>query len=84
MSKKHQYKETKDEDGEQLDPFFEMLQVLDVEQLIRFRRRLEMVGRKKMVAILTDEIKERDEKDKAEGQARQVQIKAEKAPKTAK
>lgn len=43
----------------ELNPFAEMLRVMDIEHLIRFRRRLEKVGRKRMVEILTDEIKER-------------------------
>ena len=68
MSKKHQYEATKDENGEKLDPFYEMIQVFEVEHLIRFRRRLEKVGRKKMVAILTSEIEERDAKEKAEAE----------------
>jgi hypothetical protein len=68
MSKKNQYKTDKDEHGEPLDPFFEMLEILEVEHLLRFRRRLEKVGRKRMVAILTEEIKEREAKEKAEVQ----------------
>jgi hypothetical protein len=68
MSKKNQYKTENDENGEPLDPFFEMLQILDVEHLIRFRRRLEKVGRKKMVSILTSEIKEREAKEKADSE----------------
>jgi hypothetical protein len=51
---------TSDENGEPLNPFAEMLRVLDVEYLIRIRRRLEKVGRKRMVEILTDEIEERE------------------------
>jgi hypothetical protein len=42
-----------------MNPFAEMLRVMDIEYLIRFRRRLEKVGRKRMVEILTDEIEER-------------------------
>jgi hypothetical protein len=45
-----------DENGEPMNPFAEMLRVMDVEWLIRFRRRLEKVGRKRMVEILTEEI----------------------------
>jgi hypothetical protein len=52
------------EDGQ--NPFAEMLRIMDVEQLIRFRKRLEMVGRKRMVEILTDEIEEREALEKAE------------------
>lgn len=51
---------TKDEDGNRMDPFQEMLHVMEVEHLIRFRRRLEKVGRKQMVAILTEEIELRE------------------------
>jgi hypothetical protein len=52
------------EDGQ--NPFAEMLRVMDVEQLIRFRKRLQMVGRKRMVEILTDEIEEREALEKQE------------------
>jgi hypothetical protein len=51
------------EDGQ--NPFAEILAVMDIEQLIRFRKRLEKVGRKRMVAILTDEIQEREALEKA-------------------
>jgi hypothetical protein len=52
------------EDGQ--NPFAEMLGVMDTELLIRFRRRLEKIGRKRMVALLTEEIEEREglEKEK--------------------
>ena len=50
----------KDENGNKMDPFDEMLKVMSTEHLIRFRRRLEKIGRKQMVEILTEEIKERD------------------------
>jgi hypothetical protein len=46
------------EDGQ--EPFAEMLAVMDVEQLIRFRHRLGKVGRKRMVKILSEEIAERE------------------------
>jgi hypothetical protein len=59
MSKKHQYQKDNDEHGEHLDPFFEMLEILDTEHLLRFCKRLEKVGRKRMVEILTKEIEER-------------------------
>jgi hypothetical protein len=49
---------------EAINPFAEMLRVMDVEHLIRFRRRLEKVGRKRMVEILTDEIEEREALEK--------------------
>jgi hypothetical protein len=54
------------EDGQ--DPFAEMLGVMDVENLIRFRVRLKKIGRKKMVKLLTEEIEDREktEKDEAE------------------
>lgn len=52
------------EDGQ--DPFAEMLGVMDVEQLIRFRVRLNKVGRKKMVKILTEEIEDREKTEKKE------------------
>jgi hypothetical protein len=69
MSKKHQFQNENDEHGEKLDPFHEMLQVLDVENLLRFRKRLEKVGRKRMVQILSEEIAERDHQAKAEAKA---------------
>lgn len=46
------------EDGQ--DPFAEILQVCDVELLIRFRKRLEKIGRKRMVKLLTEEIEDRE------------------------
>jgi hypothetical protein len=52
------------EDGQ--NPFAEILHVMDLEQLIRFRRRLEKVGRKRMVEILSDEIQEREALEKEE------------------
>ena len=55
----------KDENGDPMNPFAEMLRVMDIEQLIRFRKRLEKVGRKRMVEILTDEIEEREGIEKA-------------------
>lgn len=58
-------KQDKDENGQDMNPFAEMLRVMDVEHLIRFRRRLEKVGRKRMVEILTDEIEERELIEKA-------------------
>jgi len=56
------------EDGQ--NPFAEILHVMDIEQLIRFRQRLNKIGRKRMVEILTDEIQEREatEKDEAKKQ----------------
>jgi hypothetical protein len=54
------------EDGQ--NPFAEMLAVMDIEQLIRFRQRLQKVGRKRMVEILTDEIQEREGIEKAEAE----------------
>ena len=77
MSKKHQFKGANDEHGEALDPFYEMLEILDTEHLLRFRHRLERVGRKKMVEILTAEIDERDEEEKKQHKAEQAQLKKE-------
>jgi len=78
MSKKHQFKDTTDEHGETLDPFHEVLEVYDTEHLIRLRKKLEMVGRKKMVEILTTEIDDRDKADKARAKAEHEQIQEEK------
>jgi hypothetical protein len=52
------------EDGQ--NPFAEMLHVMDLEQLIRFRWRLNKIGRKQMVQILTAEIEEREALEKEE------------------
>jgi hypothetical protein len=49
-----------------MNPFAETLRVVDLEWLIRLRRRLEKVGRKRMVEILTDEIEERKALEKQE------------------
>lgn len=46
-----------------MDPFEEMLRVMDYEYLLRFRRRLEKVGRKRMVEILSEEIAMRKEQE---------------------
>jgi hypothetical protein len=62
--KKQKPDKTTDENGEPMNPFAEMLRVMDIEYLIRFRRRLEKVGRKRMVEILTDEIEERQALEK--------------------
>lgn len=43
------------------DPFVELLEVMDPEHLIRFRRRLEKKGKTRLVRILTEEIKRREE-----------------------
>jgi hypothetical protein len=56
------------EDGQ--DPFAEMLGVMDVEQLIRFRVRLKKIGRKQMVKLLSEEIEEREKTEKEEAAAR--------------
>ena len=40
------------------DPFIEVVNVLDVEQLMRIRYRLEKIGRKKMVKLLSEVIKQ--------------------------
>ena len=52
------------EDGQ--DPFAEMLSVMDVENLIRFRVRLKKIGRKEMVKILSEEIEDREKTEKEE------------------
>jgi hypothetical protein len=57
--KKHKDDYT-DDNGDPVNPFAEMLKVMDVEQLIRFRQRLKKIGRKRMCEILTDEIEERE------------------------
>jgi hypothetical protein len=61
---------TKDEDGKPMDPFAEMLAIMDVEHLIRFRRRLERVGRKQMVKILSEEIERRDDAEREEARTK--------------
>jgi hypothetical protein len=43
-----------------------MLQVMNTEQLIRFRWRLQKNGRKRMVEILTEEINKREALEKQE------------------
>jgi hypothetical protein len=64
-------KHNKIPDGDDAQNLFgEMLRVMDVEHLIRFRKRLEMVGRKRMVEILTDEIEEREGIEKEEHEAK--------------
>jgi hypothetical protein len=64
--KKQKPDQANDENGEPMNPFAEMLRVMDIEYLIRFRRRLEKVGRKRMVEILSDEIEDRKELEKEE------------------
>jgi hypothetical protein len=56
----HNHETDQDEQGHPLNPFAEILCVMDTEHLIRLRRRLEEVGKKRMVEILTDEIEERE------------------------
>jgi hypothetical protein len=46
------------EDGQ--EPFAEILAVMDLEELIRFRHRLGKIGRKRMVKMLSEEIAERE------------------------
>ena len=53
-----------DENGNKMDPFEEMLHIMDYELLLRFRKRLEKVGRKRMVEILSEEIEERKEEER--------------------
>ena len=62
------YKIPEGEDGQ--EPFAEMLAVMDTEHLIRLRYRLNKIGRKKMVKILTEEIEEREKKEQEEANAR--------------
>jgi hypothetical protein len=45
--------------NEDINPFAEMLRVMDIPELIRFRARFKKTGRLRMVEILTDEIEER-------------------------
>jgi hypothetical protein len=70
--KKQKPDKSTDENGEPMNPFAEMLRVMDIEYLIRFRRRLEKVGRKRMVEILTDEIEERQALEKEQRNANRV------------
>jgi hypothetical protein len=48
-----------DENGNPLNAFGQMLAVIDVEDLIMFRRKLKEVGKRRMVKILTEEIEKR-------------------------
>jgi hypothetical protein len=70
--KKQKPDQANDENGEPMNPFGEMLRVMDIELLIRFRRRLEKVGRKRMVEILSDEIEERKALEKEQRNADRV------------
>jgi hypothetical protein len=65
-----------DENGKPLNPFGQILAVMDTEHLIRFRRRLEKVGKRRMVEILTDEIEEREQLAKKEAKQRREELKA--------
>lgn len=66
-------KSIESDQDEPIDKFGEILAVMDIEQLIRFRKRLEMAGRKKMVEILTFEIKAREAQERQkEALARQM------------
>jgi hypothetical protein len=51
---------TTDENGKPMNAFEEILKVSDTELLIRFRHRLNRIGRKRMVELLTEEIKKRE------------------------
>ena len=55
-----------------LNLFAELLRVMNFEDLLRCRRRLENAGRTRMVEILTDEIEEREAIDKATATARKA------------
>jgi hypothetical protein len=63
--KKHKNDHT-DDNGDPVNAFGEMLAVMDIEQLIRFRHRLKKIGRKRMCEILSDEIEERNALEKKE------------------
>jgi hypothetical protein len=60
--------ETTNTSEPELDRFQAILDILNIEDLIRFRRRLEKVGRKRMVEILSDEINERQALEKKEAE----------------
>jgi DNA polymerase II large subunit len=76
QEQKMDYTQDQDENGKPLNAFGEILRVMTVEHLIRFRRRLEKVGRKRMVEILTDEIVEREQVEKAAAAQAQIQQQA--------
>jgi hypothetical protein len=67
-NKAHSHSHDQDENGKPLNAFGELLRVCDLELLIRLRRRLEKIGKKRMVQILSDEIEERERLEKAEAQ----------------
>jgi hypothetical protein len=53
------------------DRFQAILDILNIEDLIRFRCRLEKVGRKEMVKLLTEEIERRKALEKEEAEKEQ-------------
>lgn len=53
----------------QPDPLMEILSVMNYDQLLTLRRRLELVKKKDVVSLLTSEI----EKRKAKGEAEEVE-----------
>jgi hypothetical protein len=55
-----------------LNPFAELLRVMDTEDLIRLRHRLQKTGRKRMVEILSDEIEERDQLEREQSDANRI------------
>jgi hypothetical protein len=61
-------------ESEPLDKFGELIRVMDVEHLLRFRRRLEKVGRKRMVQILTYEIKAREALERKQDKERVAEL----------
>lgn len=70
----NQKDQTHDENGQPMNPFSEMLKIMDVEHLIRFRQRLKKVGRKRMVEILSEEIETREELERKEVKMRQAAL----------
>lgn len=61
-------------DDKQIDKFAEMLSVMDSEHLLRFRKRLEKVGKKEMVRILTEEIKTKEAAEKKDEDDRRARL----------
>lgn len=64
------HNQDQDENGKPMHAFGEILKVSDIELLIRFRHRLQKVGRKRMVQILTEEIEEREAIEAAEAKGK--------------
>ena len=64
--------QNQDENGQPMNAFEEILKVSDTELLMRFRHRLNKVGRKKMVQILSEEIERRELEEHAEAKKRRA------------